>query len=385
MPSRLRPLPLPDRASPHIAGMPYRSVDIYFMSGTGNTFRASRVFAETAASPGCDVSMTPMGKSSRPRSISGGSSKLVLLASPTHGFTAPWLAIWFAMRMPRGGGAHAAVLVTRAGSRIGRVILPGLDGTAAYILALIMLLKGYRVRGAIGIDMPSNWLAVHPGFKRASAEAIIAHSRPSLDRYCRRILSGRMFFGSWISFPLGLLLLPVSLGYLVYGRAMFGKLFFAGNKCNGCGLCAKQCQHNAIRMRGRPLRPYWTFRCESCMRCMAYCPKETIEVSHSFAVLAGMAMSVYPPLLAALLFSMVPGSEKAPLGRLAFQASVYAFWLGVLMLMYVFFWMVTRNTAVNRIFKYTTLTTLFRRYHEPETRVGDMLVRREWPGRPGKS
>ena len=361
--------------------MAYANVDIYFMSGTGNTFRVARVFAERAARTGASVSMTPMGKSTRPRQSTGGHSRLVLLASPTHGFTAPWLAIWFALRLPTGRGAHAATLVTRAGTKFGRVFLPGWDGTAAYLLALVLLLRGYRVRGAMGIDMPSNWLAVHPGFKRTNAEAIIARSRPSLVRFADRILSGRRFYGSWISFPLGLLVLPVSLGYLVYGRAMFGKLFFAGDKCNGCGLCAQQCQHNAIRMRGKPPRPYWTYRCESCMRCMAYCPKSAIEVSHSFAVLAGMAMSFYPPVLAAWVFSVMPGLRETAPGKIGFQVSMYAFWLGILMLVYVLFWVLTRNPAVNRVFKYTTLTPLFRRYHEPDTRVTEMLARREWKGR----
>jgi len=365
--------------------MPYKSVDIFFMSGTGNTFRASRVFAERAFRTGARVSMTPMGKTARPTSISGGSSRLVVLAAPTHGFTSPWLATWFAMRLPWGHGAHAATLATRAGTKLGQVFLPGLDGTAVYLLALIMRIRGYRVRGAMGIDMPSNWLAVHPGFKKANAEAIIARSRPSLVRFADRILSGRRFYGSWVSFPLGLLLAPVSLGYLLYGRAMFGKMFFAGDKCNGCGLCAKQCQHNAVKMRGKPPRPYWTFRCESCMRCMAYCPKETIEVSHSFAVLAGLAMSVYPPVLAMAVLSLFPGAGDTGAGKALFQASLYAFWLGLLMLLYAVFWILNGNPAVNRVFRYSTLTPLFRRYHEPETRAAEMLQKKEWPGGHGRN
>ena len=355
------------------------------MSGTGNTFRVSRVLAEMAARDGASVSMAPMGEATRPRSISGGASRLLVLATPTHGFTAPWLSVWFAMRLPRGKGAHAAAIATRAGTKFGRLFLPGWDGTAVYLLALILFLRGYRVRGAMGIDMPSNWLAVHPGFKTDNARAIIARSRPSLVRFCGRILAGRRFYGSWISFPLGLLIFPVSLGYLVYGRAMFGKLFFAGDKCNGCGLCAKQCQHNAIRMRGKPPRPYWTYRCESCMRCMAYCPKETIEVSHSFAVLAGTAMTFYPPVLTAMVFSLMPGVGATTAGLIMKQASIYGFWLGILMLLYVLFWFLTRNSLANRAFRYTTLTPLFRRYHEPETGVRDMLGRREWPVNPGKS
>ena len=31
---------------------------------------------------------------------------------------------------------------------------------------------------------------------------------------------------------------------------------------------------------GSKSRPYWTFACESCMRCMGYCPNKAVEVSH---------------------------------------------------------------------------------------------------------
>jgi Pyruvate/2-oxoacid:ferredoxin oxidoreductase delta subunit len=362
----------------------YRNADIFFMSGTGNTFRVARVFAEKAAAAGADVSMTPMGRSARPRRIEGGASRLLVLATPTHGFTAPWLAIWFALRLPRGRGVHAIAVATRAGTKAGPVFLPGLDGTTVYLLALILFLKGYRVRGAIGIDMPSNWLAVHPGFKRANAGAIIARSRPTLLRFIGRILAGRRFFGSWVSFPFGILLFPVSLGYLLYGRAMFGKLFFATKKCNGCGLCAKYCQHRAVVMRGSPPRPYWTYRCESCMRCMAYCPKEAVEVSHSFAVIMGVALSVYPPLVAAAMVSRMSGLAGSAAGRFVLPLLNYAAWLGGLMLLYVLFWTLTGWKAPNILFKWTTFTPLFRRYREPGTKMADMTRWEEWKGKRGR-
>jgi len=363
-------------------GAIYDNVDIYFMSGTGNTFRVSRVFAERAAAAGAGVTMTPMGKAARPRKMEGGASRLVVLASPTHGFTAPWLAIWFALRMPRGHGVHAVTLATRAGSKFGPVFLPGLDGTTVYLLALILFLKGYRVRGAIGIDMPSNWLAVHPGFKRANAEAIIARSRPTLLRFIGRILGGRRFYGSWVSFPFGIALIPVSLGYLLYGRAMFGKLFFATDKCNGCGLCALHCQHHAVVMRGRPPRPYWTYRCESCMRCMAYCPKEAVEVSHSFAVILGVELSIYPPLVAAAAIRWIPGLSGTAAGKYGLPVLNYAFWLGGLMLLYALFWAFIHWKPAGFLFKWTTFTPLFRRYREPGTPKAIEMTRRDsWKGK----
>lgn len=351
----------------------YRYVDAYFMSGTGNSFRVAREFTEAAAARGATVTLTPMGPVNRPDQPEATTRRLILLTIPTHGFTTPWLALWFALRLPFGQGAHAAIVATRGGTKFGPLFLPGLDGTAAYLLALLLALKGYRIRGAMGLDMPSNWLAVHPGFSRPAAEAIIAHSRPARARFEDRILDGRHYFGSWIALPLGLLLLPVSLGYLLYGRALLGKLFFATNRCNGCGFCADHCQHHAIRMYDHPSRPYWTWRCESCMRCMAYCPRSAIEASHSLAVLAGLALSSYPAMLIGLLFSGDAPLAGSTLAGIARPALLYAVWLGLLMLIYALFWTVIRWQPVNNLFRFTTLTTLFRRYREPTTTASDMM------------
>ena len=52
----------------------------------------------------------------------------------------------------------------------------------------------------------------------------------------------------------------------------------------GCGLCVENCPNGALRLWGSdPARPYWTYSCESCMRCMGYCPEQAVEAGHSLA------------------------------------------------------------------------------------------------------
>jgi MinD superfamily P-loop ATPase len=49
------------------------------------------------------------------------------------------------------------------------------------------------------------------------------------------------------------------------------------NKCNGCGLCAKNCRFSAIKMiKGKPkVNP---FLCEGCGACEVVCPKKAIKL-----------------------------------------------------------------------------------------------------------
>ena len=383
--------------------MPYQTATIYFMSGTGNSFRAATWIAEAAQGQGADAQAVPIGNGRPAEEIQEGEAHLLGLVMPTHGFTTPWQMLRFALRLPRRKGTHALVMPTRAGSKLGPVFLPGLEGTAGYLPALILALKGYRVRGVRGLDMPSNWTALHPGFSQKSAEAIIARSRPKALRFADTILSGKPCFGSLVGLVLGLVLLPVSLGYLLAGRLFLGRLFFASYRCDGCGVCAKNCPAGAIEMKGKKeVRPYWTHRCENCMRCMNYCPKNAVEAGHSWAVMLYYVTAI--PVSEYVLnrlgnrvrwlitadaegdcfasLAMTGKGEchsRARLARLK-RAGIgmvlqYGYMLVAISAAYSLFAVAIRVPAINRLFAVTTLTHYYRRYHEPETRLKDMAAK----------
>jgi ferredoxin/flavodoxin len=50
--------------------------------------------------------------------------------------------------------------------------------------------------------------------------------------------------------------------------------FTCGDQCNGCGICAKVCPVDNIRMADR--RPVWQHRCENCLACFVWCPRAAI-------------------------------------------------------------------------------------------------------------
>jgi ferredoxin len=230
----------------------------------------------------------------------------------------------------------------------------------------VLALKGYQIRGTAGIDMPSNWIALHPGLSPETVRDIVARAKARAVPFVTTILSGGRRLTGSIASLLRLLVLPISLGYLLIGRFYLAKLLFASHHCTGCALCAKHCPNRAIEMRGRGkhARPYWTFRCESCMRCMAYCPVNAVEASHLLAVGTYLLAGGIPTAAAvAWLAARVP--LLAPLSRtphwlLFWGSAVFA--IGPL---YWLFHLLLRVKWVNRFFSCATLTHYYRRYHEP--------------------
>lgn len=354
-----------------------RKLVVYYSSGTGNSLRVATWLREQAAIAGVGGSVIALGKADPATDLDTPDELLVGLVLPTHGFIAPWSVLRFAARLPKKKNARAFCIATRAGLKFGRLFTPGISGTATFLLALILALRGYAVRGVTSIDMPSNWTAFHPGLKPENARAIIARARPKADAFITTILGGRRSWFTGTNFYeaiFGTLLLPVSLGYLMIGRFFLAKLFFASNDCNGCGLCARICPHQALTMIGRKKpRPFWTWRCESCMRCMALCPVRAIEAGHSWAILLGSLTSgPVIMLFLARAVELVPGLSL-PAGdlprRLLYLLAVYP----VMFFSYWCFYWLGRIPAINAIYSHTTLTRFYRRYSEPDVDKKELL------------
>lgn len=345
--------------------MSYQDATFYFFTGTGNSYRAATWLEGAARGAGASTLLRPIQAAKPAEEIGRGPTALLGLVTPTHGFTTPWAMLRFALALPRRPDTHALVVATRAGSRLGRRFTPGLEGSNPYLIALLLLLKGYSVRGILNLDMPSNWMALHSGLRPETVSGIIPRAQRKVTRFMDQILAGRRYPFSWFGLLLGLLLLPISIGYVLLGRFMLAKLFFASERCTGCGLCANNCPVGAIKIwRGQP---YWTFRCESSMRCMAYCPTQAIEVGHSWAVILYYVTSVPAGTLLLNRFADSWAILSALDGRFLGSLLDYAYMLLSIYLSYLLFTLLLRLPWINRLFTYTTFTRLYRRYHEPDT------------------
>jgi ferredoxin len=357
--------------------MGYEDFSVYFMTGTGNTYRTALRMAEVAGDREIPSRIFPIEEGTPKKEMMKGERHLLGLMMPTHGFTAPWAMIRFALRLPPGNGTHAFVTPTRAGLKFGRVFTPGMEGTAGYLIALILFIKGYNIRGVAGLDMPSNWISVHPGLKPRSVAKIVQRAKLKCTRFMETIATGDRWFciGSFVQLFFGLLLLPISAGYLLLGRFYFAKLFFADYRCTGCGICVDNCPNQAVRMSGKENpRPYWTFSCENCMRCMGYCPNKAVEAGHSLGLLLYFVTAI--PFGAFILHKLshvltgIPDLSNTWVTNLV----QYPYMLLSMYLCYLLITSLIRIPLINRAFTWTTFTRIWRRYHEPETMLKDLRV-----------
>lgn len=350
---------------------PYESFVAYYFSGTGNSLSAARWFAARAAAHGLAAAVRAIDGVRRPELPATDGPLLLGFHFPTHGFTTPWLMLRFVARFPRRRGRPVDVYLmnTRAGTKLGRLFFPGVSGTAALVPLLILLFKGYRVVGTKPLDMPSNWLQLHPGLTPRAAAAIAARCERQVGAFADRLLAGGRAFQGWWTLPLDLALAPVSVAYLMVGRFALAKFQVAAWTCDGCGLCALLCPAEALRMRGG--RPYWTFDCEACMRCINICPKRAVETSHLYAVAVMYGVGVF----FGWLVSRAPWWQAVKAVPVAgWLANLAAYTAVALPLIAATYWLLARAMRlrpVNKAFIYTSLTKYYRRYLAPGVKAAD--------------
>ena len=344
--------------------MSYEKLIIYWFSGTGNAKCASDWISEYAQASGVKTELVSISEGKYFKKDVHTNKTLTGFCYPTHGFNAPPVIFKFLRKFPRGKN-DVFLLNTRAGMKLGKIFTPGLSGLALIIPALLLKIKGYSIRGFRPLDMPSNWISLHPGLKRQVVESIHARCKGIIKRFSERILERRFVFRGLWTLPLDIAIMPVSIGYYFYGRFALAKTFFANYKCNDCGLCYKNCPVNAITRKDN--RPFWSFNCESCMKCMNNCPKRAIETAHGFtALLWWLAFSVIPYALVKLFVQMniIPYSYYVHHLRPLINIFIVLSGLLTIFLGYRIFHFLLRFKFLNRFFTFTSFTSyrFWRRY-----------------------
>jgi ferredoxin len=345
------------------------NLTFYYFSGTGNSKHVCDWFSDEAENSGIKVEKINLSVDRQSPEVKAGNS--IGIISPTHGFNYPPLVLHFILRFPRTKNKTKVFLMnTRAGMKLSKLFLPGGSGIALWLSAIILLFKGYKIISLRSIDLPSNWISLHPGLRQKVITSMFTKYEKDTREYARKIVSGKNVFRKslWLFMPVDLALAPLAFGYYIIGRFVLAKTFMASYLCDNCNLCIKQCPIKAISLVDN--RPYWSFRCESCMHCMNICPRRAIESTHGYLALVVILLysliltglySIYPPNEWPLLKTGFPGSGFI---RFTFESALI---LLLLLITYRLVHFLKRYRWFDNLITYTSLTkfTFWRRYKAP--------------------
>jgi ferredoxin len=328
----------------------YPSLTVYYFSGTGNARTVATWLCEAAGRKKIASRMINIADVDRRNIKAPDPDALVAFVSPVHGFNYPPIMVHFLFHFPKGKN-NVLLLNTRAGMKIGNVVTPGLSGVTFYLASLLLLLKGYAINAWYPVNLPSNWMSLHPSLNTRTVHFLFEKYRAKIDAFAGQTLSGKRNFKGLIEIVQDSVIAPITLGYYLVGRFFFAKSFYASRQCDNCGVCIKGCPVHAIReIDGRP---YWRFTCESCMKCMSTCPKKAIETAHGF--IGGVLFLFYAIMLG--IFYSVVGTvgivHGSPVGFVAETLLL----LGSLGLLYRILHLLLRIPIVERLVVYTSLTS----------------------------
>lgn len=253
---------------------------IYYFSGTDNAFSAAKWIEKVAVEHHYEVRLVNIAQIDRLKMPSHPDKAMIGFVSPTHGFNFPPIMFHFIMKFARSNNNRVFIVNTRGGLKLGKYFLPGLSGMAQYFSAMILWLKGYLIMGMHPIDLPSNWISLHPGLKYNVIESIFIRRQKETEQFASKMIMGKSDLKALRDLIQDLLITPIGILYYLLGRYLLAKSFTATDKCDNCNFCVDHCPVKAIRLVNH--RPFWTYKCESCMQCMNQCPKRAIETAHGF-------------------------------------------------------------------------------------------------------
>ncbi len=172
----------------------YKKLVLYYFTGTGNALKAGRWIAGEAEKKNIAVGLYAIDDNYKPNPDEIEDDTLIGFLFPTHGFNIAPAMLKFIMKFPSKKKNDVFLLNTRAGLKLSKLVLPGLSGEAQFFPMIILKLKGYNIMGGLPLDMPSNWLLVHPGLNSKTVNAIAERCEGKTKEFINNIFIGKRFF-----------------------------------------------------------------------------------------------------------------------------------------------------------------------------------------------
>ena len=232
--------------------------DLFYYTGTGNSLWVARTLAKELG----DAGIFPISRISG--DVPGPEAEAVGIIFPVHIWGVPRRVIAFVEGLRKDPARYYFAVAVNAGQ------------VAATLLQLkkIMYAGGMTLSSGFDIVMPSNyipWGGPGPKEKRAGR---IAAARDKVKTIAAAVAKKEQRPPE--RGPLWQNILLTGINRLSFSRVpAMDKGFWVDEKCNACGVCKAVCPCGNIELKEG--RPSWLHRCEQCLACIQWCPREAIQ------------------------------------------------------------------------------------------------------------
>jgi len=242
-------------------------IELRYFTGTGNSLRVINTFRDVFAAGNHSVRVASVIHEKKIPE-----SDLIGFCFPVYAFGIPRIARRYLHHLPSFKVRQKAFVIINGGDddEAGKSVMESKK---------ILMQKNCEIVYSGVVKMPANWTTSPlPPFPPPMDEAleIIRQGVARAEEMAADILNGvvrhhvfnipkrynvfRFYKDYWLFKYMGIQNLWRT--YKVY------------DSCNGCGICARACPTESIKIIGK--LPVWSSTCEQCMRCVNICPQEAV-------------------------------------------------------------------------------------------------------------
>lgn len=230
---------------------------IFYYTGTGNSLWTSRLVAAQLG----NTTLCPM-------SLMNGDAladvEAIGLIFPVHMWGVPSLVLNFLKKIKLDSDKYYFAFAVNAG-QVSRTLVQ---------LQNHLVTLGVGLSLGIDIVLPSNYIPWGGPGPREKLDKLYLAAREKIKHVVPRIAGKQT--APMEQGPLWQRIVFTAVYKLTFN--MIPKMdgdFWVDEKCNGCGICEKTCPVGNIVMTAE--KPTWQHRCEQCLACIQWCPKEAMQ------------------------------------------------------------------------------------------------------------
>lgn len=232
-------------------------IKIFYFSATGNSLQIARNIAEELEN--CVIQSMSAYIPNKPV---GGLGESIGFIFPVYFNGLPRLVKCFVEKLAITSNTYCFAIADSGGTR----------SNSLGMINDILIPKGVRLSFADEIKMPGNYIISHNSPRPAEVERLITDASIRTKRIARAIFNREI---QPVKQKAKLWSKAINHTFLYKNAHKLDDKFTVTNKCAGCGLCAKVCPVNNIKIENQ--RPCWHHICEQCLACIHWCPCEAIE------------------------------------------------------------------------------------------------------------